>query len=338
MLRRNAPYPGSPMPLLPPDSTETPDLTVIIVSYNTREMTLEAVRSAIAETAETAMEIILVDNASRDGSAEAVAETFPDVQLIADGENHGFAKANNIAATRARGRYLLLLNPDTVTLDGALDKLMAFARARPEAGIWGGRTLYGDRSLNPTSAWGRQTLWSLACRVSGLAVVRPDSELFNSEGYGGWDRSGIRAVDIVQGSFLLIRRELWETLGGFDLTYVMYGEEADLCLRARAHGAQPLASGEPTIIHYLGASSSLRSDKQILVLKARITLTRHLPPWQRPLARLLLRAWPLSRVLGARILAGVTRRQRYRDVAVSWGAVWAERKSWSAGYPINPNV
>ena len=326
------------MPLLPPDSPETPELPVIIVSYNTREMTLDAVRSAIAETASTPMEIILVDNASKDGSAEAVREMFPDVQLLADETNHGFAKANNIAAKRARGAYLLLLNPDTVTLDGALDKLMAFARTRPEAGIWGGRTVFADGTLNPTSAAGRQTLWSLFCRVSGLAVLNPNSEFLNPESYGGWDRTGVREVDIIQGSFFLIRRTLWEDLGGFDLTYVMYGEEADLCLRARARGLRPTVSGEPTIIHYLGASSALRSDKQILVLKARITLTRYIPAWQRPLARALLVVWPLTRVVGARILARVTRRQRYRDVAATWGAVWAARDTWRRGYTDNPEV
>ena len=131
-------------------------------------------------------------------------------------------------------------------LDGAIDKLVAFARRTPAAGIWGGRTLNADLSLNPMSVFGDQTLWSLFCRATGLTVAFRNSPLFNSEHYGGWARDSERDVEVVQGSFFLIPRRLWDELGGFDLSFVMYGEEADLCRRARARGAQPAddAGGE----------------------------------------------------------------------------------------------
>ena len=206
--------------------------------------------------------------------------------LLAETANHGFAGANNLAARRARGEYLLLLNPDTLVLDGAVDRLLAFARANPRAGIWGGRTLYGDRSLNPASCWGRMTLWNLFCRASGLTGVFPRSELFNSEAYGGWDRGSERAVDIVTGCFLMIRRETWEALGGFDPAFFMYGEEADLCLRARALGAAPRVTPEAEIVHYGGAADTVRADKMVRLLSGKISLIdRHFPAWQRPLAR-----------------------------------------------------
>ena len=144
----------------------SPALSVIVVSYNTRAMTLDCLASLRDET-RADFETIVVDNASTDGSAEAIAAAFPEMVLLAETANHGFAGANNLAARRARGEYLLLLNPDTLVLDGAVDRLLAFARARPEAGIWGGRTLYGDRSLNPASCWGRMTLWNLFCRACG---------------------------------------------------------------------------------------------------------------------------------------------------------------------------
>lgn len=312
-----------------------PLVSILVVSYNTRAMTLDCLASIAAQT-RTAHEVILLDNASPDGSAAAIAEAFPHIRLIASEANHGFARANNIAAREAGGQYLLLLNPDTVVLDHAVDRLLAFAGRTPEAGIWGGRTLFPDGALNPMSVFGDQTLWSLFCRVTGLALVFSRSPLFNPEVYGGWDRDSEREVDVVQGSFLLIRRDLWDRLGGFDLSFVMYGEEADLCRRARALGARPRMTPEATILHYEGASSK-RSDKDILILKARITLARrYLPGWKALPAVFLLRMWPLTRKIGGAILA-TTGWTRAADASRHWGAVWRARADWQDGFPILPH-
>jgi len=315
-----------------PAPSVIPTLSVIVVSYNTREMTLACLAS-LRDRTETDFETIVVDNASTDGSAEAIAAAFPEMDLMAETANHGFAGANNLAAHRARGEYLLLLNPDTLVLDGAVDRLLAFAQTRPEAGIWGGRTLYGDRSLSPASCWGRMTLWNLFCRASGLTGVFPRSGLFNSEAYGGWDRGTERAVDIVTGCFLMIRRADWEALGGFDPAFFMYGEEADLCLRARALGATPRITPEATIVHYGGASENVRADKMIRLLSGKISLIdRHFPAWQRPLARGLLHAWPLSRMIAARTLGAATGRPGLRASAASWSEIWARRAEWRRGW------
>jgi GT2 family glycosyltransferase len=126
-------------------------------------------------------------------------------------------------------------------------------------------------------------------------------------------------------------------LGGFDPSFVMYGEEADLALRARAGGAAPQMTPEATIIHYAGASSRLRSDKAILVLKARVTLARrHLPRWQQPAALALLRAWPLGRALGGRLLGLLTGQRRGTEAAAHWGTVWRARADWRDGFPTLP--
>ena len=213
-------------------------------------MTAAALDSVLAETRTTSFEIIAVDNASTDGSSAMLAQHPAKPQLIARNDNIGFARANNVAASQARGRYLLLLNPDTVVLDGAIDNLVAFARARPEARIWGGRTIFADGSLNPSSCWCRMTPWNLFCRASGLTAMFAQSEVFNGEAFGGWARDSERDVDIVSGCFFLIEKELWDELGGFDPLFFMYGEEADLCLRARALSAKPAVTPEATIIHY----------------------------------------------------------------------------------------
>ncbi|WP_234990287.1 glycosyltransferase family 2 protein [Roseivivax lentus] len=307
-------------------------MSIVVVSYNTKDMTLECIRSILTET-KCGFELIVYDNASSDGSAQAIADEFPETKLIASEVNHGFAKANNIAAGQVSGKYLLLLNPDTVVLNGAIDKLVSFAGSRPEARIWGGRTLYGDQSLNPTNCWGRMTLWSVTCQAFGLTSLFRDSALFNPEGYGGWPRDTERAVDIVSGCLFLIERDLWNQLGGFDPAFTMYGEEADLCLRARAIGAHPRITPDAEIVHYVGASTKVRANKLIMLLKAKVTLIhRYFPEWQRAPGVLLLTCWPLSRMVGARILWAMFRKPKWKATQLAWTDVWKARSEWRGGY------
>lgn len=318
-----------------------PVVSILVIAYNVREMTLDCLASIARET-RLPHEVILLDNASADGTVAAVEAAFPAaahpwLRLIASDTNHGFAEGNNIAARQARGRYLLLLNPDTVVLDGAIDRIVAFAERTPAAGIWGGRTIFADGRLNPPSVFGDLTLWSLFCRASGLSLIFPDSPLFESEHYGGWQRDSEREVDAVQGSFFLIRRDLWEALEGFDPTFVMYSEEADLCRRARARGARPRMTPEATIIHHHGASTKRRADREILTFTAQATLIRrHFPAWQRPLALFLLRLWPFTRMVSGRGLARLLGRPELAEAAERWGEVWRARRRWSRGYPPRP--
>lgn len=325
--RPPAPRRNPPGDDLPHDSAP-PRVSIIVVSYNTRDMTLEALRSVEAET-RASHELLVVDNASQDGSAEAIAAAFPaaenpGLRLWAETENHGFAQANNLASRHARGDYILLLNPDTIVLDGAVDRLLAFAEARPGAKIWGGRTLFADGALNPTNCWDHMTVWSLFCRVAGLSAAFPGSGLFNPEAYGGWPRDTVREVGIVTGCFFLIRRAFWEELGGFDRSFVMYGEEADLCRRAADAGARPMITPEARIVHHVGAASSVRAAKQVMVMRAKVTLVRRqFSGLRRAAAMALLRAWPMSRALAAFL--------RGRDSP--WREVWARRAEWRDGWP-----
>jgi GT2 family glycosyltransferase len=115
-----------------------PEVSIMLVNWNTRDMTLECLRSIYAQTTETSFEVIVLDNGSHDGSADAIAAEFPQVRLIIEPVNHGFAHATNLQAVHAHGEKLLLLNTDTIVLDGAIDQLVAFSRQRPEAKIWVG--------------------------------------------------------------------------------------------------------------------------------------------------------------------------------------------------------
>lgn len=309
-----------------------PSLTVIIVSYNTRELTLAALRSLRATTLATDYRTVVLDNASTDGSADAIAAECPWAELVRSSENLGFARANNVVAESATTEWLLLLNPDTECHPGAVDKLMAFGRAHPQAGIYGGRTVFPDGSLNFASCWNRITPWSVLCHALGLTAIFPRSVLFDREAMGPWPRDTVAEVDIVVGCFLLIRRELWNRLGGFDLRYFMYGEEADLCLRARQLGYRPMITPEAQIMHLAGASSPSRVGTRILVTKARVTLMRdHWPAWQLPFGLAMMRAWGAGRLLASAAMA-LTLRRRDRDRLAFWAEIWRRRAEWLGGY------
>lgn len=301
------------------------DVTVIMVSYNTRELTLRAIETLLGCAGDVAMRVIVWDNCSQDGSADAIARRFPEVELLRSEENVGFAQANNLVAERADTEWLLLLNPDTETQDRAVERLLAFARQHPQAGITGGRTVYPDGSLNPSSCLNKMTLWSLFCSATGLTYAFNNTTLFNPEGIGGWRRDSVRQVDIVVGCLLLVRRDLWHELGGFRTRYFMYGEDADLCLRAGALGYRPMITPEAQIMHLAGASSPKRQDKLVRLMRAKATLIRdHWPPLLNGPGLALLWLWIASRRSASRLLA--------RPSAETWRAVWDQRKEWLAGY------
>jgi GT2 family glycosyltransferase len=301
--------------------TEPPEVSIIVVSYGTRDMTLACLDSIVRETVGLSYEVIVVDNASTDGSAEAIATRFPDFRLLAETENLGFAAANNFAARHANGKYILLLNPDTIVLDHAVERLVAFAKRRPQAGIWGGRTLFGDRSLNATSCWAKLSFWNLFCSGVGLAMVFPNSPVFNSGSYGGWNRDTEREVDVVTGCLLLIERVLWDRLGGFDKDFFMYGEDADLCLRAAALGLRPAITPDATIVHYGGATEqdSARKIKRVLAAKARL-IGKFFPKGTQGAALALLSLKPAIKS----VMSSANDKKMWREV-------WADRVLWQAG-------
>jgi GT2 family glycosyltransferase len=309
--------------------SNAPDVSILVISYNTRDLTVACLRSVFEQTRDVNFEVIVVDNASSDGSADAVAKEFPAVRLIRLAENIGFARANNVAAKEASCAYLLLLNPDTVILDGAVQKAMKFAAGRgSDAEIVGGRTYFGDGSLNATSCHGRPTPWSMWCQAVGLTVVFRGSNLFNPEALGDWPRDSVREVDAITGCFLLISRRLWNELGGFDPAFFMYGEETDLCLRARRSGGRCVVCPEAKLVHYGGASEKVRADKMIKLFRAKVQLARrHWRPGIVWFAPAMLRLWALTRLVAFRGLAAVDRTKG--SAYETWRDVWRRRSEYS---------
>ncbi len=298
-----------------------PRVSILLVSFNTREHTLEALRCAFEQT-RSAAEVIVVDNASADGSAEAIRARFPGVTLLAESTNLGFGRAVNLAASRATAPYLLLLNPDTRVLDGAIDRLLAFADAHPSAGIYGGVTCYEDGSQNPESCWNRPTLWSTACQATGLAALLPRSAWANPERARFPAGGEPFEIDIVTGCFLLVRRDLWGRLGGFDPDFFVYGEDFDLCLRAGALGHRPLVLPSARLVHHGGVSERVAADRLVRLLRSKVLLfQKHWPPRAARAGSALLLLWALSRRIGYRVAGWIGQRSA-GEKAATWDEVW----------------
>jgi GT2 family glycosyltransferase len=306
------------------------DVSILIVSYNTRQLTLDCLRSVFAETKEVAFEVIVVDNQSNDGSAEAIHSQFPQARLIESESNLGFAGANNRAAGEATGDWLLLLNPDTVILDGAIQKAFEFAQTRGRPVVVGGRTFFGDMRLNANSCHGAPTAWSVTCKGLGLSSLFRRSRVFNPEGLGRWQRDTSRKVDCVTGCFLLIPRPLWVELGGFDLDFFMYGEDTDLCIRAAKKGARSWICPEARLIHYGGQSEAVRADKMVKLFRAKRQLfEKHWSPRLVNYGTAMLKLWSGSRVLALTLLVWVGKADpKSRD---TWREIWRRRDEYASG-------
>lgn len=305
----------------------TVELSVLVVSYNTRDLTLECLRSITDQTPDVTSEIIVIDNASADGSAEAIRAKFPSVQLSALDENIGFGPACNLAAESARGTYVVLLNPDSIVLDRALEHLHAFMEAHPEAGAAGGRALLGDRSLDPGSVWGRMTLWSTFCAAVGLSVLFRRSKLFDPEALGQWERDTVRSVDVISGSLMIMSRDLWYRLGGFDPRFFMYCEDADLCLRVQQADLDCQICPDAVIVHYGGASETTEADKMVRLFGAKsLYFEKH---WSKPAARVGARM--LSLHAATRMVAyglSSAAAPRHEQEFKTWQAIWKQRTDW----------
>lgn len=299
-------------------------LSVIIVNYNTRDATLECIASVLAN-APTDTEIVLVDNGSQDGSADAVRRLHPQVIVDEAGENLGFAKGVNRGVAESTGEYVVLLNPDTIVLPGALHALLDFARTRPEYGVYGGRTLRRDGSVEKSSCWGAPTLWSLFCFATGLSTAFSGSTLFDPESLGDWQRDTVREVQIVTGCLLLMRRDQWESLGGMDETFFLYGEDAEFSIRAARKGLTPVIVPDATIVHDVGGSTTVSGFKMTLVLAGKTTLLR--------------RVWSPSRCRAGIVLLtiGVALRALAERLVGrsggSWSTAWVRRADWQPGFP-----
>jgi len=206
--------------------------------------------------------VLVVDNASTDDSREMVQSEFPWVHLIANAENAGFTRGHNQAVRESHGQYLLILNSDTIILEGELQKLIDFAEANPEAGIIGPRLLNPDGSLQ-YSCRRFPNLAAAIFRNTPLGRLFPQNRYTRDYLMTDWDHSTPRDVDWVSGAAMFVRRRVFEQLQGFDESFFMYCEDVDLCYRAWLAGWKVVYYPEAQIIHAIGRSTDRVANKMI---------------------------------------------------------------------------
>ena len=235
------------------------DLSIIIVNYNVKEFLQNLLTSLSKAVANLSTEIIVVDNGSDDGSVELLRDKFPQVALIANKDNLGFSKANNLGLKIAKGKYLLLLNPDTIIQEDTFEKLIKFFHTHQDAGMTGCKILNPDGTLQLACRRSFPGPWTSFCKVSGLSSMFPRSKLFARYNLTYMNENQSYEVDAVSGSFMMVRREVYEKIGGLDEQFFMYGEDLDWCYRVQQAGWKVYYVHETTIIHYKGESTKRSS-------------------------------------------------------------------------------
>ncbi|PJC57545.1 MAG: glycosyl transferase, partial [Ignavibacteria bacterium CG_4_9_14_0_2_um_filter_37_13] len=231
------------------------DLSIIIVNYNVKEFLQNLLTSLSKAVANLSSEIIVVDNGSDDGSVELLRNKFPQVTLISNEENLGFSKANNLGLRIAKGKNLLLLNPDTIVQEDTFEKLIKFFEEHQDAGMIGCKILNPDGTLQLACRRSFPGPWTSFCKVSGLSTMFPKSKIFARYNLTFLDEDQSYEVDAISGSFMMVRREVFENIGGLDEQFFMYGEDLDWCYRVQKTGWKVYYVHETTIIHYKGEST-----------------------------------------------------------------------------------
>ncbi|MCA0176629.1 MAG: glycosyltransferase family 2 protein [Proteobacteria bacterium] len=253
-------------------------LSVLLVSYNTQGLldrclgALDAARTQM----EGASEVIVVDNASHDGSVAHLAAHHADVQVIVSPTNVGFGRANNLALAAARGDYILLLNTDAFVEPDALSRTLAFMDAHPDVGVLGVRLVAADGHLQPSCRY-FPTPWNEAVQRMGLQRWFPRTRLVDDM---SWDHASVRDCDWVTGCFYLVRRQTIDAVGLFDPRYFLYNEEVDHCMAVRQAGWRVVYFPDTTVVHLGGESAQSlatlnQATRQVSTIQLESSLLYH---------------------------------------------------------------
>jgi len=233
------------------------DLSIIIVNYNTKNFLRRCLESLISN-----YEIIVVDNNSSDGSPLMVTKEFPQVKLIKNKKNLGFAKANNLAIKKSSGRYILFLNPDTIVQKDTIKTMIKFMEENPKVGASTCRVELTNGQLDQACHRGFPTAWNAFCYFSGLGKIFPKSKFFAGYSLTYLPLNKVHEIDAGVGAFLIVRREAGEQVGWFDEDYFWYGEDLDFCYRLKQKGWKIMFVPTTKIIHWKGAASGILKHSQ----------------------------------------------------------------------------
>jgi GT2 family glycosyltransferase len=257
-------------------------LSIIIVNYNVKYYVEQCLNSVLASSIADDIEIIVLDNASDDGSLAYLTPRFPSVCFIDNKVNLGFSKANNIGISLARGKYILLLNPDTVIGEHVLENTCHFMETHPNAGALGVKMIDGFGQFLPESKRGFPTPWASFCKMTGLSKLFPASKLFSQYHLSFLDKNTTHKVDILAGAFMLLRKETITKTGMLDETFFMYGEDIDLSYRIQQSGYDNYYLPEK-IIHYKGESTHKNNVHYIKIFYGAMLIfyKKHFPRYNR---------------------------------------------------------
>ena len=263
-------------------------LSVVIVNYNVRDFLHNALVSLHKAMKGIKGEVFVVDNASDDGSVEMVRKRFPAVQCIVNKANMGFAKANNQALRKARGRLVLLINPDTVVQEDTLKVMLRFFEENSDVGVAGCKIMNPDGTFQLACRRSVPTAWVAFTKISGLSSIFPKSRLFGKYNLTYFSPDETYEVDAVSGSFMMVRREAFEKVGGLDEEFFMYGEDLDWCYRIQQEGWKIYYVHSTQIIHYKGESTRRSGIDEIKTFYEAMHLF---------VQKHLRRSWPMTSVL-----------------------------------------
>jgi GT2 family glycosyltransferase len=294
------------------------DVSIIIVAWNVKDLLQSCLKSVYEQTKAVEFEVIYVDNASEDGSVDMVAKEFPEVNVITNNENKGFIEANNQGIEVAKGRYVLLLNSDTIVLDNAIAKSVAFADAHPRAAVVGCRVLNPDRTLQ-RSCFMYPSALNTFLSATYLYKILPKNRFFGREHMTWWDYEDVREVETVCGCFSLVRSEAIKQVGLMDKTYFVYGDDPDWCYRFKKNGWKVMFTPEPQIIHYGGQTTDQMADEfKLQLCGSKLTFIKlHRSATEFEFARLFTALFFLLRVPYWLVAAVWQKGQRGRSIQIA---------------------
>ena len=238
-------------------------LSVIIVNYNVKNLLRDCLLSVQKAAHSMDTEIIVVDNASSDGSVEMLKAEFKELKLIANTQNLGFSKANNQGIALAKGQYILLLNPDTIVYENTFEDCLKFSKQTNNCGGIGVQMLDAKNKFLKESKRGFPTPWVSLCRLSFLNKLFPNYALFNGYYLGHLSKDENHQVEVLAGAFIWLKKSIIDKVGGLDEAYFMYGEDIDFSYRIQQSGYQNYYLGKVLILHYKGESTDKYSFKYI---------------------------------------------------------------------------
>ncbi|NOT96501.1 MAG: glycosyltransferase family 2 protein [Nitrospira sp.] len=304
------------------------DLSIAIVSYNTKDLLLDCLRALHAHTSGIRFDVIVVDNDSRDGTVSAVRDAYPAITIIANQDNRGFAKAVNQAVAVSRGRHVLLLNSDTLVKDQSLATMVRYLDDHPDVGAVSCKQWTGEGHLNQTCfpfpsirdhLFYSTLFHRVAPSIQAAAAATQAVDCTQSQD-----------VDWANGACLMVRRSLFEQLGGLDESFFMYFEDADLCRRLRQQGYRVRHLAEAAIVHLIGRSSG--RDRDALQLVWEFSRIRYVEKHFSPVKRWLMKGW-IAGGIGWRLAQSLGCAPEMRRRKIQSG-VAVIRRLWSESLPV----